>query len=111
MKALGVTVLRFQRTDQEYKVPLNFRIGGREIPVGLGITTMVLGFVAIANLFTKQIATKYGIAFTLGLFVMFTISEKINLRRAQTAFDRKHNGKLEPGELDALMQFLQRSVK
>jgi len=34
-----------------------------------------------------------------------------NLRRAQTAFDRKHNGKLEPGELDALMQFLQRSVK
>ena len=28
MKALGVTVLRFQRTDQEYKVPLNFHIGG-----------------------------------------------------------------------------------
>ena len=66
MKALGVTVLRFQRTDQEYKVPLNFRIGGREIPVGLGVTTLVLGAVAIANLFTKQIATKYGIAFTLG---------------------------------------------
>ena len=62
MKALGVTVLRFQRTDQEYKVPLNFRIGGREIPVGLGLTTLVLGAVAIANLFTKQIATKYGIA-------------------------------------------------
>ena len=36
MKALGVTVLRFQRTDQEYKVPLNFRIGGREIPGRLG---------------------------------------------------------------------------
>src|SRR5260221_750801 len=51
MKALGVTVLRFQRTDQEYKVPLNFRIGGREIPVGLGVTTLVLGAVAIANLF------------------------------------------------------------
>jgi amino acid transporter len=84
MKALGVTVLRFQRTDQEYKVPLNFRIGGREIPVGLGVTTLVLGAVAIANLFTKQIATKYGVAFTLGLFVMFTISEKINLRRKQT---------------------------
>src|SRR5260221_8827058 len=51
MKALGVTVLRFQRTDQEYKVPLKFRIGGREIPVGLGVTTLVLGAVAIANLF------------------------------------------------------------
>ena len=107
MKALGVTVLRFQRTDQEYKVPGNFRIGGREIPVGLGITTMVLGFVAIANLFTKQIATKYGIAFTLGLFVMFTISEKINLRRKQTEpkgmeqFNLDHQAHIDGGSLHA----------
>ena len=84
MKALGVTVLRFQRRDQEYKTPLNFRIGGVEIPVGLGLTTLLLGAVAIANLFTKQVATKYGVAFTLILFVVFTVSEKINLRRAQT---------------------------
>jgi amino acid transporter len=81
MKSLGVTVLRFQRTDQEYKVPLNFHFRGREIPVGLGLVTAVLGFVAIANLFSKQIATKYGVAFTVVFFVMFTISEKINLRR------------------------------
>ena len=40
-----------------------------------------LGFVAIANLFSKQIATKYGVAFTVVFFIMFTISEKINLRR------------------------------
>jgi amino acid transporter len=81
MKALGVTVLRFQRTDQEYKVPFNLRIAGREIPVGLGITTAVLGFVAIANLFSKQIATEYGVAFTIVFFVLFSISERINLRR------------------------------
>ena len=81
MKSLGVMVLRFQRTDQEYKVPLNFKIAGREIPVGLGITTLVLGMVAVANLFSKQIATKYGVAFTVVFFVMFTISERINLRR------------------------------
>ena len=31
--------------------------------------------------FTKQIATKYGVAFTLVFFVIFTISEKVNLRR------------------------------
>src|SRR5580698_206028 len=80
MKSLGVTVLRFQRSDQEYKVPLNFQFRGREIPVGLGLVTVVLGFVAIANLFSKQIATKYGVAFTVVFFVMFTISEKINLR-------------------------------
>jgi hypothetical protein len=81
MKALGVTVLRFQRTDQEYKVPFNIRIAGREMPVGLGITTAVLGFVAVANLFSKQIATKYGVAFTIVFFILFSISERINLRR------------------------------
>src|SRR5271168_1139329 len=104
-KSLGVTALRFQRHDQEYKMPLNFRIGGREIPVGLGLTTLVLGAVAIANLFTKQIATKYGIAFTLGLFVMFTISEKINLRRKQTEpkgmeqFNLDHQAHIDGGSL------------
>jgi amino acid transporter len=82
-KALGVTALRFQRTDQEYKTPLNFRIGGREIPFGLMAITLILGTVAIANLFTKETATKYGIAFTIILFVTFTISEKINLLRVQ----------------------------
>jgi len=82
-KALGVTALRFQRHDQEYKTPLNFRVAGREIPVGLILTTIVLGLVAVGILFTKQTATKYGIAFTLFLFFTFTISEKINLRRTQ----------------------------
>ncbi len=81
MKALGVMVLRFQRHDQEYKTPLNFHIAGREIPLGLGITTLVLGVVAIANLFTKQVATKYGVAFTIVLFLTFIISERVNLRR------------------------------
>jgi amino acid transporter len=81
MKALGVLVLRFQRSDQEYKVPLNFKIAGREIPIGLGIITLILGFLAVANLFTKQVATKYGVAFTVAFFLIFTISEKINLRR------------------------------
>jgi amino acid transporter len=107
MKALGVTVLRFQRTDQEYKFPLNFHIGGREIPVGLGITTLTLGAVAIANLFTKEIATKYGVAFTLGLFVVFTISEKVNLRRKQTEpkgmeqFNLDHQAHIDGGSLHA----------
>ena len=82
-KALGVTFLRFQRNDQEYKTPINIHVAGREIPIGLMLTTLVLGIVAIANLFTKQIATKYGLAFTILLFITFTVSEKINLRRVQ----------------------------
>ena len=53
-----------------------------EIPVGLGVTTLILGLVAIANLFSKQIATIYGVVFTLVLFVLFTISERINAQEA-----------------------------
>jgi hypothetical protein len=81
MKAVGVLALRFQRHDQEYKVPINIRFAGREWPVGLGLTTLVLLFVAIANLFSKQIATIWGIGFTLGLFALFTISDKVNARK------------------------------
>jgi len=81
LKSLGVLALRYQRHDQEYKFPFNLRIGGVEIPVGLGVTTLILGFVAIANLFTKQIATIYGVAFTLVLFAIFTISEHVNARK------------------------------
>src|SRR5437870_9072432 len=83
LKALSVLVLRFQRHDQEYKTPGNFRIGGREIPFGLILTTLVLFFVALANLFSKRIATISGVSFTAVLFVIFTISEKRSARKKQ----------------------------
>src|SRR5437588_8566550 len=73
--------MRYHRHDQEYKVPFNLHIGGHEWPVGLGLTTLILGLVAIANLFSKRIATIWGISFTVVLFILFTVSEKINLRR------------------------------
>ena len=81
LKSAGVLVLRFQRHDQEYKFPFNLHYRGRDIPIGLGATTLVLGFVAIANLFSKRIATIYGVSFTLIVFVVFTISERINARK------------------------------
>ena len=85
MKALGVTVLRFRRHDQEYKTPLNIKLGQREIPVGLLATTLTLFFVAIANLFSKQIATISGVGFTLFLFIVFTISNRLNAKaRSET---------------------------
>jgi len=71
-------------------VPFNLRIGGVELPIGLGATTLVLGFVAIANLFSKEIATIYGVGFTLVVFMVFTISEHINAKkRAQQHLDKK----------------------
>ncbi|MBX9600185.1 MAG: APC family permease [Bryobacteraceae bacterium] len=87
LKALGVLALRFQRHDQEYKVPLNFRIGKTEIPVGLGLITLVLFLVAVANLFSKKIATMYGVSFTILLFALFLVSEYLNRR------ERKLNAK------------------
>jgi len=93
LKALSVLVLRFQRKDQEYKTPLNIRIGKFELPIGLALTTGVLFFVAIANLFSKRIATISGLIFMGVLFVIFTISERITHRKG------KHKG-LEQFNLD-----------
>jgi hypothetical protein len=49
--------------------------------VGLAITTLVLFLVAIGNLFSKKIATIYGVAFTVLLFIVFTVSEHINSKK------------------------------
>jgi len=81
LKALSVLVLRFQRHDQEYKTPGNIRIAGKEIPYGLILTTLVLFFVALANLFSKRIATISGVSFTAVLFIIFTISEHRSRRK------------------------------
>lgn len=105
-KALGVTALRFQRHDQEYKVPLNLRIARREIPIGLILITMTLGALAVANLFTKQLATTYGIGFTAVLFVTFTVSERINWRSRSAKqgleeFNLEHQPQVESAHLEA----------
>ena len=81
IKGIGVLVLRYQRHDQEYKFPLNLRVGGREWPVGLAVSVLVLFLVATANLFSKRIATIYGAIFTVALFVLFFVSERINARK------------------------------
>ncbi len=98
MKGLAVLVLRFKEPGKrEYRVPLNFHIAGREIPVGLGLITLVLLGVALVNLLTKQVATISGVAFTIVLFAVFTISEKITRSRqgVHQELDQFH---LVPGE-------------
>lgn len=88
LKALSVLVLRFQRSDQEYKTPLNIRFGRLEIPIGLVLTTGILFFVAIANLVSKRIATISGVMFMLILFVIFTISEKLTHRKGHRGLEQ-----------------------
>ena len=55
MKALSVLVLRYKQPGgREWKVPLNFHIGGTEIPVGLMMITVALFALAIINVLTKE---------------------------------------------------------
>jgi len=107
LKSLGVMVLRYQRSDQEYKFPFNFHIGKVEIPVGLGITTLILGLVAVGILFSKEYATIYGVGFTLVFFAVFTVSEYINRRKRKMA---AHEKPLEEFNLDHRAQISSESV-
>jgi hypothetical protein len=71
-------VLRYKEPDapREWKVPLNVTVAGRELPIGLGLITIVLFAAAVINLFTKQTATIAGIGFTLLLYGAFVASER-----------------------------------
>ena len=77
MNGLAVLVLRYTNPGQrEFEVPLNFRIRGVQIPVGLGLITLTLFLIAVVNLFTKPVATMAGGAFSVMLYIVFTISER-----------------------------------
>ncbi len=79
---LAILVLRWKyKGERGWKVPPNLRIGNVEIPIGLLSVFMVLFATATVNLFTKSIATISGVAFTVGFFIVFAISERQNLRR------------------------------
>jgi amino acid transporter len=85
-KALSMVVLRFKdRTPREYKVPLNVRIGGVEFPVGLSLIFVVLLITAILNLFTKEVATVSGVAFTLLFLSLFLVSEHYHEQKREGA--------------------------
>ena len=76
MKSLAVLVLRYTEPgNREWKVPGNFHIAAKEIPVGLAIISFVLFTTAIVNLFTKYEATIAGVAFSGAFFAIFTYSE------------------------------------
>ena len=98
MKGLAVLVLRYKQPGKrEFRVPLNLTIGGVEIPIGLGIITLLLFALCLINFFTKQVATVSGVAFTIAFFAVFTASEHVTKKRgaAHTDLDLFN---VEPGE-------------
>jgi hypothetical protein len=95
--SLAMLVLRWKyHGERGWKVPPNIRIGNTEIPIGLLSVFLVLLSTAIVNLFTKSVATVSGILFAAAFFVIFTISERQNLRKhAITARQMKDHFQLE----------------
>src|SRR5450631_4705903 len=80
--SLAMLVLRWKyHGERGWKVPPNIRIGKIEFPVGLFSVFLVLFSTAIVNLFTKSVATVSGIMFAAAFFIIFTISERQNLRK------------------------------
>jgi amino acid transporter len=95
--SLAMLVLRLKfHGERGWKVPPNLRIGKVEIPIGLLSVFLVLLSTAIVNLFTKSVATVSGVLFAAAFFIIFTISERENLRKhAQTARQMKDQFQLE----------------
>ena len=97
MKSLAVLVLRFTEPEiKRWKVPLNFRIRGIEVPVGLIFVTTVLFLLALINMLTKPTATISGVIFTTVLFAAFTVSEKRHEPKKKIGARRV----IEEGELE-----------
>src|SRR5205809_5373564 len=83
LKALAVLVLRYKEPGaREFRVPLNLRLGRIALPLGLGLITVILFALCLINLFTKQVATLSGVAFTIIFFAVFSVSERVTRSHA-----------------------------
>src|SRR5207302_10201663 len=65
-----------QPGQREFQVPFNFYVRGVQVPVGLILITLTLFLIAVTNLFTKPVATMAGGAFSVLLYIVFSISER-----------------------------------
>ena len=98
MKGLAVLVLRYTKPGKrEFLVPVNFHVFGVEIPLGLALITLTLIALCGINLFTKEVATISGLAFTLIFFTVFEISEAVT-RRHSSKHSELDQFNLEPSE-------------
>lgn len=98
--SFAMLVLRWRyHGERGWKVPINLKIRGVELPVGLFCVFLVLLTTATVNLFTKSVATESGVAFAAAFFVIFTVSERKNLKRQlATAKQMKEHFQLEHSE-------------
>jgi amino acid transporter len=106
-KAMAMMVLRFKdRSPREFKVPLNLRVRGVELPIGLFLVFVVLLATAVFNVLTKEMATISGTAFTAVFLTMFVLSERYHEKKRGSAahrhleqFNRRTTDEFDPGLL------------
>lgn len=104
----SMMALRFKdRRPRRFKVPLNFKLGSVEFPLGILLVLLVLVSVAVMNLFTKSVATVSGILFTLFFLVLFSISERLNQRAKEAQKRARQKDALSLEELQKLEKFNQ----
>jgi len=106
MNGLAVLVLRYTKPGhRDFQVPFNFYVRGVQVPVGLILITLTLFLIAVTNLFTKPVATMAGGAFSVLLYIVFTISERRARRGGDHVemdqFNLEMEGELTPEALGA----------
>ena len=98
MKGLAVLVLRYKQPGKrEFRVPFNIKLFGVEIPIGLGIITLILFALCLINFFTKEVATISGVTFTIAFFVIFAISERVTKKHG-AAHSELDMFNIQPGD-------------
>src|SRR5262245_50194324 len=104
-KSLSMVILRFKdRRPRQWRVPLNVSVGSWELPIGLALIFLVLLATALVNLVTKQVATEWGVAFTVVFFAIFWLSERLHHRAGAAVqhlekFNVRYTPELEPGRI------------
>ena len=106
-KAAAMVVLRFKdRSPREFKVPLNLRVRGVELPIGLFLVFLVLLATAVLNFLTKEVATIGGVAFTAVFLTTFMLSEHYHEKKRGAAahlhleqFNRRTAEEFDPSVL------------
>ncbi len=106
-KAAAMVVLRFKdRSPRAFKVPLNIRVRGVEVPIGLILVFLVLLATAILNVLTKEVATIGGLTFTMVFLATFMLSERYHEKKRGAAahhhleqFNRRTTDDFDPDML------------
>jgi amino acid transporter len=82
---LSMVVLRFKmRGHRDFVVPLNIHYRDIYLPIGLGLVFLIMFLSAIANIFTKPVATTTGICFAGAFLTVFTVTEAIHRKKRGT---------------------------